>query len=514
LSFSNKIKEEILVASARHCCVCHRHKGVKVEVHHIVPKEQGGEDVYENAIALCFDCHSDAGHYYAKHPKGTKFSPSELRRHKEEWFKIVKANNIPQKEECLIHARYLVTKEFEILKELSQKDLKRFPVSNSLLIDNNVLSTFRRLFRNQNFRSLEIDHFLTITREEYTNKYPNAENIQSNEYGYSPFFHERVPSKIDIEKRCSGDGLAHYMLESGLEPKKIAKILTCYEGECAGLGRFQELYILRPLYMQFLVLTNISSDYVTYKWMETSKHGDLLIDKNEIGEHLKIKFPEVSIAPMQSVIVPLSLFLAQYSDLNKSKDYIRSNVIDGDRSIVLDHTLNSGNQNIEYLGIGFKTEKLIFSQHGEEYSQNIHSFDFDNVYWIDGYWNCGSCPHLFFETDKFNVTCVGELFNTIPNVRSKESLIIPKGIKYLVIVELEQEVTTIDNIIVNGIKKISDIKLHTGDSLRLPVNELDNVLIEGHYNTFLSTEVKFPAFEKHVMLKRFTSSFSQSLMCE
>ena len=304
------------------------------------------------------------------------------------------------------------------------------------------------------------------------------------------------------------------MLESGLEPKKIAKILTCYEGECAGLGRFQELYILRPLYMQFLVLTNISSDYVTYKWMETSKHGDLLIDKNEIGEHLKIKFPEVSIAPMQSVIVPLSLFLAQYSDLNKSKDYIRSNVIDGDRSIVLDHTLNSGNQNIEYLGIGFKTEKLIFSQHGEEYSQNIHSFDFDNVYWIDGYWNCGSCPHLFFETDKFNVTCVGELFNTIPNVRSKESLIIPKGIKYLVIVELEQEVTTIDNIIVNGIKKISDIKLHTGDSLRLPVNELDNVLIEGHYNTFLSTEVKFPAFEKHVMLKRFTSSFSQSLMCE
>ena len=135
MSFSNKIKEEILVASARHCCVCHRHKGVKVEVHHIVPKEQGGEDVYENAIALCFDCHSDAGHYYAKHPKGTKFSPSELRRHKEEWFKIVKANNIPQKEECLIHARYLVTKEFEILKELSQKDLKRFPVSNSLLID-------------------------------------------------------------------------------------------------------------------------------------------------------------------------------------------------------------------------------------------------------------------------------------------------------------------------------------------------------------------------------------------
>ena len=479
-----------------------------------MPKKQGGEDVYENAIALCFDCHSDAGHYFANHPKGTKYSLSELRRHKEEWFKIVKANNIPKKEKSLIHARYLVTKEFEILKELSQKDLKRFPVSNSLLIDNNVLATFRRLFSNQNYRRLEIDHFLTITPEEYSNKYPSTQKIQSNEYGYRPFFHERVPNKTDIEKGCSGDGLACYMLESGLEPKKIAKILTCYEGECAGLGRFQELFILRPLYMQFLVLTNISSEYITYKWLVTSKHGDLLIDKNEIGEHLEIKFPEVSIAPMQSVIVPLSLFLAEYSDLNKSEDYIRTNVIDGDRSIVLDHTLNSGNQNIECLGIGFKPEKLIFSQHVEEYSQNIHDFDFDNVYWIDGYWNCGSCPHLFFETDKFNLTYVGELFDALPNIRSKESVIVPKGIKYLVIAELEQEVTTIDNIIVNGIKKISNIKLRTGDSLKLPINELDNVLIEGHYNTFLSTKVKFPAFEKHIMLQRFTSSFSQSLMCE
>lgn len=94
MAFSPKIKEELLVASARHCCVCHRYRGTKLEIHHINPVEQGGKDTYENGIVLCFDCHSDAGHYYAKHPKGTKFTPAELKKHKEAWFKIVKDNGI------------------------------------------------------------------------------------------------------------------------------------------------------------------------------------------------------------------------------------------------------------------------------------------------------------------------------------------------------------------------------------------------------------------------------------
>jgi hypothetical protein len=94
MSFSQKIKEEVLVLSARHCCVCHKSKGVKLEVHHIIPKQQGGLDTIENAICLCFDCHADAGHYFAGHPKGIKFSPNELLKHKEAWFKIVREHKI------------------------------------------------------------------------------------------------------------------------------------------------------------------------------------------------------------------------------------------------------------------------------------------------------------------------------------------------------------------------------------------------------------------------------------
>ncbi len=94
MGFSQDIKNKILVLSARHCCVCHRYKGVKVEIHHIKPQADGGEDTLENAIALCFDCHADAGHYNPKHPKGLKLSQGELKLQKENWFKIVNENNI------------------------------------------------------------------------------------------------------------------------------------------------------------------------------------------------------------------------------------------------------------------------------------------------------------------------------------------------------------------------------------------------------------------------------------
>ncbi|CAA0254792.1 HNH endonuclease [Tenacibaculum maritimum] len=174
MGFTPKVKEDILVSSARHCCVCHRYKGVKIEIHHITPKEQGGEDTFENAIPLCFDCHSDAGHYFAKHPKGTKFSIKELRKHKKSWFNIVEKNSIPLKNDNIIHSRYLITKEFDLLKEISNKNLNRFPIKNSLLLDNQTLEQFRQITLKDSYRHLEIENILDIGPDDYSVKYKDG----------------------------------------------------------------------------------------------------------------------------------------------------------------------------------------------------------------------------------------------------------------------------------------------------------------------------------------------------
>lgn len=93
MSFPPSVKEKALVASQRSCCICHKFCGLKIELHHIELKGEGGTDTFENCIPLCFDCHSDQRSYDFKHPKGTKYTTSELLAHRDNWYKKVKSTN-------------------------------------------------------------------------------------------------------------------------------------------------------------------------------------------------------------------------------------------------------------------------------------------------------------------------------------------------------------------------------------------------------------------------------------
>jgi hypothetical protein len=61
---------------------------VKIEVDHIVQKADGGPDTIDNAIPVCFECHAEIHSYSDKHPRGRKFTPEELRSHRDQWLAI------------------------------------------------------------------------------------------------------------------------------------------------------------------------------------------------------------------------------------------------------------------------------------------------------------------------------------------------------------------------------------------------------------------------------------------
>lgn len=94
MPFPASVREDALVKSGRHCCLCHRFVGLKIEVHHIEPEAASGNNTMDNAIALCFDCHADMINYDPKHPKGTKYTISELKRHRNSWYSRA-ANAVP-----------------------------------------------------------------------------------------------------------------------------------------------------------------------------------------------------------------------------------------------------------------------------------------------------------------------------------------------------------------------------------------------------------------------------------
>lgn len=113
MAFSEEIKIKAMIACGRCCCVCHKFCGNNMEVHHIKARAEGGQDIYENAIPLCFDCHAEVRQYDSKHPKGIKFTEKELIMHRDEWYRKVK-QGVDKKNEK--------KERIEPLKILHQKD--------------------------------------------------------------------------------------------------------------------------------------------------------------------------------------------------------------------------------------------------------------------------------------------------------------------------------------------------------------------------------------------------------
>ncbi len=76
--------------------MCREFAGRDNQVHHIVPEADGGPDSIDNAISLCSKCHTEASHYNPRQPMGTKYSPDELRRFRDELWQLAEEHRVGQ----------------------------------------------------------------------------------------------------------------------------------------------------------------------------------------------------------------------------------------------------------------------------------------------------------------------------------------------------------------------------------------------------------------------------------
>lgn len=115
MAFSEEIKIKAMISCGRCCCVCHKFCGNNMEVHHIKARAEGGQDIYENAIPLCFDCHAEVRQYDPQHPKGIKFTEKELIMHRDEWYRKVKqgVDNKNEKKERIEPLKILHQKDYQ-----------------------------------------------------------------------------------------------------------------------------------------------------------------------------------------------------------------------------------------------------------------------------------------------------------------------------------------------------------------------------------------------------------------
>jgi hypothetical protein len=75
--FSPEVVESMLIKCRRHCCVCDNWCGTKIIIHHI---EGNDDNLEDNGIPVCFNCHAEIVNYNKEHPLGRRYRPSELKR--------------------------------------------------------------------------------------------------------------------------------------------------------------------------------------------------------------------------------------------------------------------------------------------------------------------------------------------------------------------------------------------------------------------------------------------------
>jgi len=88
MAFNREEVSKLLFDCKRRCCVCLKFCGVNIEIHHINQHAYGGTDSIDNGIPLCFECHAEVNHYNDRHPRGRKYTPEELKLHRDNWLKV------------------------------------------------------------------------------------------------------------------------------------------------------------------------------------------------------------------------------------------------------------------------------------------------------------------------------------------------------------------------------------------------------------------------------------------
>ena len=112
--FSEEDKIKCLLWCNRHCCLCGKACGTDIEIAHIIPKGKDKSEDIDNAIPLCYECHSEIGRYNKNHPRGNKYRPNELKARRDQIYEEQTRHLVPP-----IH--------YEITQDLPNGQKRRLP---------------------------------------------------------------------------------------------------------------------------------------------------------------------------------------------------------------------------------------------------------------------------------------------------------------------------------------------------------------------------------------------------
>jgi hypothetical protein len=392
-----------------------------------------------------------------------------------------------------LHVRYLLTEKLEVMNQILFGNLSNFLIPNTMLVDNTITKFFRELIQNQGYRHNSIFYREFKDYAEYCIREPNHQKINNNTL--YPCYDSERSTKIDEEKAIFKklDAISKYLIQKKILTLKEMVQIKGYFEPC-GTGSYWEKILIRPLYFNFLCVTNMSSQSLLFKQLNTN-------------DKIFCQLPKVLIKPESSILIPLCVILTEHSGLDTIQE-ITINIEDkGSQVHELKHLSNN---TFIFMNLPSQLEspnKVIFSQFDfpNDLEQGIHNFDCSNLYLIDSYWRAGSCPHVFFQMDD-GLIYKGELFTENNKICTKV-LVPPKNSKFIVIAELEDEETHIEFIMQNKKVLLQNHILNKNEDITIAIDFNQPIKIKGFYRLINGTTEIPNNWLKNTRVRSFLKSY-------
>ncbi len=485
MPFSNEIKEQVFVACARRCCVCKKFKGRNIEVHHIIQQTDGGEDTLENAIPLCFDCHADAGHYNPKHPRGSKFSPKELRQHRDAWYQVVRDGRYCQAGLEVTH-HYFLTDSADAVWEIVKGDFSSLPMDGVKIIKNEVFeflvsaANFQKDFNRESAQTFAVYE----SYSDFLKKHPDAKNVES-EWGVT--FPKREVSLEELRERYfDKDFVANFMIRNGASPIEVADV-SFLEASCGGGN--EEQAILRKFKVVFLAVINSGAHVIQCHQLKGHVAAESVISIVDAPfvEEINIDLSNWALESGECLLIPYYIVLAPLRGSEYKPENVISTLklpfdqIQETRKVMLENF-----ENRQTIGPRFKVSSMTFSVDGETRYADFRPLPNQRPLMISRYWEVGSCPHFFIlNGDSGKWEYVGELFDAAPFVENNKKISLKTPLfRHAVqvkVLEIENEITFIEYISIDGKQLIKNVTLEKHDEIVFDVLGAELVEISGHY---------------------------------
>jgi len=386
--------------------------------------------------------------------------------------KIVKRGDKPS-----ISIKHLVVKSDFALKEILSGRFKRlydeFHAKRIYLHENEVSTCLKRIHRDHvvtNYYNSWDETPVSDSRNKNSNMFEKGVTVQELT-GLSKKFDPKITAKI-IEKLI--------LVDKTVEPNRFCKVTYFYE-ECG--GNVTEIMEFRPIWFVLLWIENISEEPV-----EINGYTGKMYYPNNGLEYREISYDEGEVysknVPFgilqkgESILIPEYILLAPIeSYLTESNTKIKYDDFGPEFGFIYNLTNIQTKDEFHLIGPSLSIREVKLGKKVEK----VHKFDITNMLTVSEIFNVGSCPYAIGYRD-------GK-FYYIKDVLSKEyEEINVQNYRYIIIVEIENEVTFLEKIIISNESSqktvLTNTILEKGNFIVINnLKENPNLVLHGKYHS-------------------------------